>query len=85
MKEFKTLYLCDPGKAGTCGKQECYMNNGPCFLTTNPDNAMEKDGKKIIAMSKNDLKAAFSQGTDLVKEIDIGTKLAISRFNANNV
>lgn len=32
-----TLYHCDPDRNKRCPKTGCYINNGPCHLTTNPD------------------------------------------------
>lgn len=85
MKDFKTLYLCNPGKAVTCGKQGCHANSGPCYLTTNQDYAEEKDGKKIIAVSKEEQIYACIKGEDLGEQAEINTKIAISRFNGVNV
>lgn len=85
MNEFKTLYLCDPGKAGTCGKQGCHANSGPCYITTNPDYAEEKDGEKIIVVTKEGQEKAFLQGIDLGVQVEIDTKAAIAQFNRGNV
>lgn len=85
MEEFKTLYLCNPGKAVTCGKQGCHANSGPCYLTTNPDYAEEKDGEKIVAITKEGQEKAFLQGMDLGVQAEIGTKAAIARFNSVNI
>lgn len=82
---FKDLYLCNPGKAITCGKQGCHANSGPCYLTTNPDYAEEKDGDRIVAVTKEDQEKAHEQGIDLGEQAEIGTKIAIARFNSINV
>lgn len=81
---FKDLYLCDPSKAITCGKQGCHANNGPCYLTTNPAYAEEKDGEKIVAVTKEGQEKANRQGMDLGEQAEIGTKIAIARFNGVN-
>ena len=81
---FKTLYLCDPGKAVTCGKQGCHANGGPCYLTTDSDHAEEKGGEKIVAVTKEDQIYAYMKGEDLGEQAEIGTKAAIARFNRAN-
>ena len=85
MEEFKTLYLCNPGKAVTYGKQGCHANSGPCYLTTNSNYAEEKDGEKIIAVTKEGQEKAYEHGMDLGEQAEIGTKIAIARFNGVNV
>jgi hypothetical protein len=49
MKEDYTevFYYCQPDKATTCEKRNCYLNGGNCALTTNP-----MWGKKKVTVDK---------------------------------
>lgn len=39
----KTLYPCDPSKNHKCSKGSCFINNGPCSETSDPDAAVSID------------------------------------------
>lgn len=83
MRQFQDLYLCDPGKAVTCGKHACYTNSGPCYATTNPDHAHCKNDELILIMSKEQQERIYKEGLNLADHLEIATKLAIGHYNAN--
>lgn len=37
-------YLCDPKKNESCRKNNCFENNGSCYMTTNPENVLDGCG-----------------------------------------
>lgn len=85
MYEHKDLYLCDPGKAETCGKDACYANGGPCYLTSNPEQACVKNGEAVLVMTKKQQDEIAEVSLDeLADQTEIATKLAIERFNQND-
>ena len=48
MKIKTYFYLCNPEKNTKCIKSHCYINNGPCSLTTDPDKAFtDENGEPI--------------------------------------
>lgn len=45
------LFVCDPEKNHSCGKQGCHINGGLCKLTSEMEYAMQdKDGYLVGAM-----------------------------------
>lgn len=37
-------YLCDPKKNEECRKTNCFENDGACYMTTHPENALDGCG-----------------------------------------
>ena len=46
MKKAK-VYICDPRKNPTCKKTGCWLNDGECYLTTDPEKALSYNGVPI--------------------------------------
>lgn len=79
MEEYNTLYLCDPERATTCGKEGCHLNNGPCHMTTNREHAYVKNGEALVVMTATRQERVVKNGCDLLTQVDIALKLATAK------